>query len=186
MSNFTFKGAIMVLCAMLLFTFCKQQKNTEAITASPKNQQNNPTANENAHTEIVQGTHQSATPPPEQTINVRAIPPTNTSRKTYLNTGEWFPVMAFQASDTTIHKQYLGKKLKFKTDFTFNILENGKVVGGGEWNFDDEKMVVYLSSTNPYYNNTWKVMEKGFTMIWIGQTPENKTGMQIRWDCDKL
>lgn len=135
--------------------------------------------------DTVQGTRQVAAPPTQHKIDVHSIPKANTSRRGYMGAGQWYAVMAYQASDTTVHKQYLGRFLKFKDDLTFDILQNGQVAGGGEWNFDDEKMLVYLSSPNPYFNNTWKVMEKGFTMVWIGQTAENRTGMQIRWNCQK-
>lgn len=135
-----------------------------------------------ARADTAQGTVQVKKPPVQHVVPVNEIKAPNTSRRTYLNTGWWFPKMAFQTSDTTIHHNYLGKFLKFRPDQTFDIIKDGKVVDSGHWNFDDDRWIFYLSCHDPYWNNTWKVMEKGFTMILIGQTELNYSGIQIRLD----
>lgn len=121
-------------------------------------------------------------PPTQHIVPVNEIKPPNTSRRAYMGTGWWFPKMAIQPTDTSIHRQYLGKFMKFRDDQTFDIIQQGKVAETGHWNFDDDKYILYLSCRDPYLNNTWKVMEKGFTMILLGQTSLNFSGIQIRLD----
>ena len=60
--------------------------------------------------------------------------------------------------------------------------DDKKVLETGQWNYDDAHSILYLSCKDPYLNNTWKVMEKGFVMVWIGDTEQNKSGIQIRVD----
>lgn len=190
--NLFFPIILLAFISLTSATCGSEKKATETV-AAPKPLENTPEPNpfNAAHVfneeraDTVQGTRQVKAPPRQQFIDVHQIPPTNTSRKAYLGSGLWYPVMAYQSSDTTVHHNYLGKFLNFKPDFTFDILEKNKIVNSGKWNFDDDKMLIYLSCPNPYFNNTWKIMEKGFTMIWIGQTQENVSGMQIRWNCQK-
>ncbi len=128
------------------------------------------------------GSEQFSKAPAWHDIPVNEVAPPSSSRRTYMATGWWFPKMAFQASDTTVHKQYMGKFLKFREDQSFDLIQNAQVQESGHWNFDEQKKVLYLSCKNPYFNNTWNVMEKGFTLILIGQTKLNVSGIQIRLD----
>lgn len=126
------------------------------------------------------GTYQVKEPPRMVNVPVDALPPATASHKAYLSSGYWHLNMAFQPSDTTIHHNYQSKWLKFREDQTFDVLVKGKVVDTGRWNWDAAKNEIYISCKDPYINNTWSVIDKGFVMIWKGNTELNVTGIQVR------
>jgi hypothetical protein len=80
---------------------------------------------------------------------------------------------------------YLGKSLQFREDQTFDIIQNGKVLETGHWAYDDPNKVMYIACRDTYFNNTWKVQENGFRMVWLGNTDLNFTGIQVRFDGTK-
>jgi len=125
-------------------------------------------------------TRQSTEPPSMVNVPINALPPANASRKAYLSTGWWHLNMAFQPSDTTVHRHYQPKWLRFREDQTFDILIKNKTVDTGRWNWDEAKNEIYLSCKDPYLNNTWFVTSRGFLMIWKGNTGINVTGIQVR------
>ena len=125
-------------------------------------------------------TYQVTAPPARVNVPVDALPPASASHKAFLSSGYWHLSMAFQASDTTIHRHYQPKWLKFREDQTFDILVKNKVVESGRWNWDRDKNEIYLSCNDPYLNNTWAVIDRGFVMIWKGNTEINVTGIQVR------
>jgi hypothetical protein len=124
-------------------------------------------------------------PPTQHNIPVGNLPPASAGKTAYLTTGSWAFIAAFQAADSLVFKQYEGKKLTFKEDFTFDILQDEKLLETGKWNFDSENSLIYLSCGVPYINATWQVMEKSFTMIWIGQTDYNDSGIQLKITSNK-
>jgi len=126
------------------------------------------------------GTYQVKEPPHRVNVPVDALPPATASHRAYLSTGYWHLNMAFQPSDTTVHHNYQSKWLKFREDQTFDVLIKGKVVESGRWNWDAAKNEIYLSCNDTYINNTWAVTDKGFVMIWKGNTAINVTGIQVR------
>jgi hypothetical protein len=125
-------------------------------------------------------TKQIQEPPLMVNVPVNALPPASASRRAYLGTGWWHLNMAIQPSDTLIHHQYQSKWLRFREDQTFDILIKNKVVDTGRWNWDESRNEIYLSCRDPYVNNTWAVTDKGFLMIWKGNTDLNVTGIQVR------
>jgi len=130
--------------------------------------------------DTVQGTYQVRQAPKMVQVPVDVLPPPTASKKAYLSTGWWHLNMAFQPSDTTIHHQYQSKWLQFREDQTFDILVKGKVVDSGRWNYDSAHNEILLSCKDPYINNSWGVQDKGFVMIWKGNTSLNVTGIQVR------
>ncbi|MFN0212822.1 MAG: hypothetical protein ACKVT2_01095 [Saprospiraceae bacterium] len=130
--------------------------------------------------DTVQGTLQIKKAPKMVEVPVDVLPPPSASKKAYLSTGWWHLNMAFQPSDTTIHQQYQSKWLKFREDQTFDVLIKGKVVDTGRWNFDSDKKEILLACKDPYINNSWGVQDKGYVMIWKGNTSLNVTGIQVR------
>lgn len=130
--------------------------------------------------DTVQGTYQIRQAPKMVQVPVDVLPPPSASKKAYLSTGWWHLNMAYQPSDTTIHHNYQSKWLQFREDQTFDILIKGKVVDTGRWNFDQDKKEILLSCKDPYINNSWGVQDKGFVMIWKGNTSLNVTGIQVR------
>ncbi|MBP6812695.1 MAG: hypothetical protein KA138_14305 [Saprospiraceae bacterium] len=135
---------------------------------------------EGERADTVQGTLQIHKAPRMVQVPVDAFPPPSASKKAYLSTGWWHLNMAYQPSDTTVHHQYQSKWLKFREDQTFDLLVKGKIVDTGRWNFDAAKNEILLSCKDPYINNSWGVQEKGFVMIWKGNTSINVTGIQVR------
>lgn len=125
-------------------------------------------------------TYQVAAPPARVNVPVDALPPASASHKAYLSSGYWHLNMAYQPSDTTVHKHFQSKWLKFREDQTFDILIKGKVVESGRWNWDRDKNEIYVACNDPYLNNTWHVTDRGFVMIWKGNTAINVTGIQVR------
>ncbi|MCW5924988.1 MAG: hypothetical protein KIS77_21890 [Saprospiraceae bacterium] len=119
-------------------------------------------------------------PPRMVTVPIDALPPASASRKAYLSTGWWHMNMAFQPTDTLVHRHYQSKWLRFREDQTFDVLIKNKVVDTGRWNWDEAKNEIYLACKDPYINNTWAVTDKGFLMIWRGNTDLNVTGIQVR------
>lgn len=106
----------------------------------------------------------------------------STSRRAFMSTGWWTPKMAYQPSDTSVHVNFLGKWLRFEEDQTFKIYIAGKVVDQGHWAWDDVQKIMYISCTDPWFNNTWATQERGFRMVWKGNTEINFTGIQVRMD----
>ncbi len=129
--------------------------------------------------------HQVSQAPARVVVPWDKITPPSTSRRAYMATGWWNVRMAYQPSDTTVHKHYADKSLKFREDQTFDILQDGKVQESGHWAYDDPNKVLYIACNNTYFNNTWKLQENGFRMVWLGNTDINVTGIQIRLDGSK-
>lgn len=121
-------------------------------------------------------------PPPHVDVPWDKVHKPSTSRRAFMTSGWWNPLMAMQPTDTTIYHYFNPKWLKFKEDQTFDILINNKVVDTGNWAFDEDKFIIYLSCKDPYFNNTWAVKERGFRMVWVGNTELNITGIQVRLD----
>ena len=130
--------------------------------------------------DTVQGTFQVRKAPKMVQVPVDVLPPPTASKKAYLSTGWWHLNMAYQPSDTTIHHNYQPKWLHFREDQTFDIVIKGKIVDTGRWNYDSEHNEILLSCKDPYINNSWGVQDKGFVMIWKGNTSLNVTGIQVR------
>ncbi|MEO6759305.1 MAG: hypothetical protein ABIO24_07605 [Saprospiraceae bacterium] len=179
-----------VVTMLLSYATCRNfQKTPEAATApavtEAKPERMAPGGRPVSH--VIEGSHpdnentlQVVEPPKMVEVPLDGMPPASASRKAYLSTGWWNFNMAFQPSDTTVHHNYQHKWLKFREDQTFDLLINNKVVDKGRWNWDDQTDIIYISCHDPYINNTWQVTEKGFLMIWKGNTALNVTGIQIR------
>ncbi len=119
-------------------------------------------------------------PPKLVNVPMYLLPDPSASRRAYLSGGYWWLSMAYQPSNSQVHKEYQSKYLKFREDKTFDIVINHKVKDTGHWNWDDTKNEIYLQCNDPYINNTWGIQDKGYTMIWKGNTDVNVTGIQIR------
>jgi len=131
------------------------------------------------------GIYQIAQTPARVLVPWDKITPPSTSRRAFMATGWWNIRMAYQPSDTTVHIHYEGKSLKFREDQTFDILQDGKVQESGHWSYDDPNKILYIACNNTYFNNSWKLQENGFRMVWIGNTDINVTGIQMRMDGSK-
>lgn len=132
-----------------------------------------------------EGTVQVQAPPRRVDVPIDALPAPTASHKAFLSTGWWHLNMALSPTDSTIYRQYKDRYLRFREDQTFDLIYQGKVVESGRWNWDRDLNEIYISCPNPYLNNTWKVTDKGFVMIWKGNTALNITGIQIRVACTR-
>ncbi|MBK7937660.1 MAG: hypothetical protein IPJ82_11440 [Lewinellaceae bacterium] len=183
--------ALGILVVFLAYITCKNlQKSTPAtgepntaVAAQPEPESGyNWKASHVIHGENPDGapTRQFGTPPRRVEVPIDALPKATASHKAYLSSGWWHLSMAYQPSDTLVHRNYQHKWLQFRQDQTFDILIKNKVVETGRWNWDENKNEIYLSCQDPYINNTWSVTDRGFLMIWKGNTDLNVTGIQIR------
>jgi hypothetical protein len=127
-------------------------------------------------------THQSVSAPRRVLVPWEQIAKPTTSRRAYMATGWWSPIMAYQPSDTTVHKNFIGKWFRFAEDQTFTVYVDGKVTDKGNWSYDDLNKVIYVACEDPWFNNSWLVQERGFRMVWKGNTDLNVTGIQVRMD----
>lgn len=180
-----------ILVAIVGWATCKNLQKTKAEPAASEVSAPSPTSSAgpvgwNASRVIEgsnpdsAGTYQVKAPPAWVNVPIDALPPATASHRAYLATGYWHLNMAYQPSDTTVHHNYQSKWLKFREDQTFDILIKGKVADSGRWNWDETKNEIYLSCKDPYINNTWHVTDRGFVMIWKGNTALNFTGIQVR------
>jgi hypothetical protein len=186
-----FNLILAALVVLLSYLTCKNLKKTAETPTSPEQtaeNYDNKGYNWNA-SHVIEGnnpdsafTYQVVAPPARVQVPWQSVKPPSTSRRSFLSTDWWQIRMAYQSSDTTVHKNYQGKFLKFREDQTFDIIQNGKVVESGNWAFDEEKKLIYIACRNTYFNNTWKVQENGFRMVWLGNTDINFTGIQMRMD----
>jgi hypothetical protein len=118
-------------------------------------------------------------------VPIEKISPASASRKAYLSTGWWHLSMAFQGINSKVHENYQQKWMRFREDQTFDVMIKGKVIESGKWAWDEPNHQIYLVCSDPYINNTWVVTDKGFVMIWTGNTDLNITGIQVRVVCSK-
>lgn len=126
------------------------------------------------------GTLQTQGPPRRVDVPIDALPAPTASHKAYLATGYWHINMAISPTDSTIYRSFQHRYFKFREDQTFDLIFQGKILETGRWNWDRNLNELYLSCQNPYFNNTWKVTDKGFIMIWKGNTAINVSGIQVR------
>jgi hypothetical protein len=193
-----FNILLAVVVLVLGYVTCKnfqKTKNTEptpTVTApTPEPRSEGPSGWKVAG---VSGSNEDAAP----TLQTRRVPrhvtvpmerlttPPTTSRRAYLSSGYWRFEMAYVGSDTLVHLNYQPKVLQFEAEQKFNVLTKNaadntwKVVDKGTWHWDEVKSEIYLACADPYINNTWKVQEKGFVMVWLGNTDVNVTGIQVR------
>lgn len=182
-------GALVVCLGYLT---CKNLQKTTVTPANPAETATQPQEDESSgygwkashvfHSENPDSapTVQVSAPPARVEVPIDALPRATASHKAYLSSGWWNLSMAYQPSDTLVHLHYQGKWLHFREDQTFDILIKNKVVDTGRWNWDEDKNEIYLSCKDPYINNTWHVTDRGFLMIWKGNTALNVTGIQVR------
>jgi hypothetical protein len=120
--------------------------------------------------------------PPLTHIPIESLQPPTASRKAYLNTGWWNVQAAVSGSpnEDMLIAQYRHKWMKFQEDQTFTILVNNKAAGSGRWGWDENKMQLYLSCSDPFLNGAWKVKSSGFKMVWIGNSEYTTHGHQLK------
>ncbi|MBK8194964.1 MAG: hypothetical protein IPK76_17785 [Lewinellaceae bacterium] len=180
--------AIIVICTGYLTCKSMQKPAAETPADAPVTTVPDPAEGYNVKaSHVIKGenpdtapTMQISKPPAMVNVPIDALPPATASHKAYLSSGWWHMNMAYQPSDTTVHRHYQSKWLRFRQDQSFDILIKNKVVDTGRWNWDETKNEIYLSCKDPYINNTWHVTEKGYVMIWKGNTDLNVTGIQVR------
>jgi hypothetical protein len=181
-----FLGILVITLAILTCKNIQKTKDSEVAVPAPPVQEQEQYGFKASHViegeraDTIQGTLQIKRAPKMVQVPVDVLPPPTASKRAYLSTGWWHLNMAYQPSDTTVHQNYQSKWLRFREDQTFDVLIKGKVVDTGRWNFDSAHNEILLSCKDPYINNSWSVQEKGFVMIWKGNTSINVTGIQVR------
>ena len=120
-----------------------------------------------------------------QPIDLSKLPAVSASKKAYMATNHWACAGAEHPTDDSVANEYRFSEITFSEDMTFQANDQGEPRVQGTWGYDEEKMLVYLSSTDLFFNTSFKVKEAGFRMVWIGNTDINKTGVMMRWDNHK-
>lgn len=191
------KFNIILLCIAIALGYvtCKNFRKTAETpapatqTAAPAMDQGGPSGWKAAHVlgenADTAGVVQVDRPPARVEVPIDKPGPASASRKAYLSTGWWHLNMAFQGTNSKVHEKLTNKWLRFREDQTFDILIKGQKVDSGRWAWDEDHHQIYLSCNDPYINNTWEVNDKGFVMIWLGNTDLNVSGIQIRVVCSK-
>lgn len=192
MSNFAKINVLLgVLAIALAVMACKTLTQPLAPTPDPASAPTPAPINSNARfgvnalriresAEDIAGVRQIEQTPPYVYVPVDGIQPPSTSRRAYLSTGWWHLNMAFQPTDSTIHRHYVHKWLRFYEDQRFEVLVKNQVIEQGRWNWDENAAEIYLACKDPYINNVWSVKDNGYVMIWRGNNAINATGIQIR------
>jgi hypothetical protein len=120
-----------------------------------------------------------------QPIDLSQVPKASASKTAYLNTGIWHCLAATKPGADDYQKNFRVTDLQFNTDGTVQISQNNQILASGRWAFEDSQNIIYVSSTLAELNSSWKVLDKGFRMVWLGNTNLNNSGVQMRWDCYK-
>ena len=191
-----FNTVLLVLAVFLTYMTCKNFKESKTTDVQPPAPGNVETYSSKGYnlraSHVIDGSNpdtagifQIRKAPARVDVPWRQVAPPSTSRRAFLSTGWWKPVFAYQGSDTTVHLNYINKTLQFREDQTFDIIIKGKVAEIGHWAMEEDKKILYLSCNDTYFNNTWRVQENGFRMVFIGNTDLNVTGIQVRLDGSK-
>jgi hypothetical protein len=120
-----------------------------------------------------------------QPIDLSHVPKASASKTAYLNTGIWHCLAATKPGGDDYQKNFRVTDLQFNPDGSVQLSQNGNMLSSGSWAFDDSQNIIYISSTLAELNSSWKVLDKGFRMVWLGNTDINNSGVQMRWDCYK-
>lgn len=89
--------------------------------------------------------------------------------------------MTMEDDPKTSGKKVQGKWIYLKPEgiFTSGVYE--KQTNNGTWKYDPDMDIISLNYEKPGdKSTTWKVQLGRDIIVWLGQTPENKSGSQIR------
>lgn len=123
--------------------------------------------------------------PTSEPIDLSKVAKPSASKMAYLTTNYWSCFGAQAPKDDRVAAEYRNMKLQFMPDMSFKAYRNKEFAFEGKWTFDDAKSQIFLSSTEKSFNTSFKTMDSGFRMVWIGNTEINGTGVQMRWDNHK-
>jgi hypothetical protein len=118
-------------------------------------------------------------------ISLEAYPKASASKTAYLTTGPWKMGGAISPSDDNIMSTFPADLITFASDGSVKFEKATKSVGAGKWTYDDKMELLVISSNIPKLNSSWKTMEAGFRLVWLGNTDLNKSGDQLMWNCVK-
>jgi hypothetical protein len=145
-----------------------------------------PAANSNTEAPTSTATHATAIERQHvEPISLNHLPKPSASKSAFLSTGRWHCFAAMRPNDAQFQNSFPVTDLKFSQDGSVVIYADSTVLANGQWAVDEAKNQIFISSTIEGLNTSWKVLEKGFRMVWIGNTELNIHGDQIRWDCHK-
>ena len=149
------KNFLWILTITLLFTHC---------------------ANENPKNTVAQ-TDSSETVTPAEPGHHKASPDSP-----YI--GLWVVQFALGSTDedkNAIPNEYQGRWFSLKPDNTFESGKWQESNNTGNWSFDPETHIILLNFKNQEtIGHEWKIQGSGERMVWLGNTPNNSKGTQLK------
>ncbi len=151
------KNYILIFTALFLFTHCTNE-NSNNEEADVKVEENNP------ETSVEPGHHKASNDSP------------------YV--GFWvieFAIGNPSGNKEELSNEYVGRWHDLKADNTFESGKWQEQNNSGSWSYDDETKIIQLNYDKAEtIGHEWKIQGQGDRMIWIGNTPNNKKGTQLK------
>ncbi len=80
-----------------------------------------------------------------------------------------------------LSKEYEGRWHDLKADNTFESGRWEEKTNSGTWSFDGETRIIQLNYTQTEpIGNEWKIQGDANRMVWLGNTPNNRKGTQLK------
>ncbi len=82
---------------------------------------------------------------------------------------------------TSPAEEYQGRWFHLKSNNTFDSGKWQEKNNSGKWNYDATNQIIQLHFDNSEpIGNEWKIQGQGEEMVWLGNTPNNKRGIQMK------
>jgi hypothetical protein len=107
--------------------------------------------------------------------------PLSASKMAFFTEQNFLITLAAGSSEELVFdKHYKNRWLVFKNDQTFQVFNDAAIESTGKWAYEEDKDLMYLSTSNAYFNNSWKCQSFKKNLLMLGNTDINSTGIQIR------
>ncbi len=154
------KNILWILLIAFLFTNCGNETNN---TGSQESQENQPT------------TSQSETP---------SEPGHYTASPDAPYVGLWviqFALGSGAESKEELAAEFEGRWFNLKRDNTFTSGKWQESNNAGKWSYDASTKFILLEFQQPDgFNPQWRIQGQGDRMVWLGNTPSNQKGTQLK------
>lgn len=92
-----------------------------------------------------------------------------------------FALGSTEEDKKAIPNEYQGRWFSLKPDNTFESGKWQESNNTGTWSLDPETRIIQLNFTNPEpIGHEWKIQGSGERMVWLGNTPNNTKGTQLK------
>jgi hypothetical protein len=120
---------------------------------------------------------------PSAKLNIPTVQkkPLSASKMAFLTEQNFLVTLAAGSAEELIfEKHYKNRWLVLQKDQTFQIFNDAVVENTGKWAYDEDKELIFMSTANAYFNNSWKCQSFKKNLLMLGNTDLNSTGIQIR------